>query len=337
MTTRHGLANVGNTCYLNSAMQALCKSAPFQAYFGTEAWTKHRHSDRKGYDLAGNVAHLVTDLNAPGNTMINPSKFVRTFIEFANPINDDIRFGAQACAAEAIQILLDGLHVQQSREVLMSFTGDTDTTEFAEMMRSLESWKTFFHKEFSPLVNEFYGQTQVKVACGGCAATSTRYEPWGVLKVSIPGADKAGAAAPNLARCISSTLEKEKLDDYVCDTCKARGLATMTPTISRFPPYIILSLKRFTNTGAKVRARIAYDEERIDLSEHCAWPTLQDKPVYRVVSTIEHLGSSRGGHYVMRNRDSSDGKWYVYDDGNVTLSSGAAGPDTYVLFLERLE
>jgi len=336
MTSRHGLANVGNTCYLNSAFQALGKSKPFVAYFGTDAWTQHRHSERKGHNLANHCAELVVALREPGDKMINPSNFVRSFIEFAREINDEIRFGAQADAAEAIQILLDGLHTQQAREVSMDIKGVAVTADQVELIKSLESWSTFFRKEYSPLIDAFYGQTQTKIVCSTCKNCSTRYEPWAILKAPIPGAEKPGGAAPTLQECITSALATETLDDYACDGCKKKGSARMEHTISRFPRHLILSLKRFTNAGAKVRARIPYDENNIDLTGYRAWPTIQGSPKYRVVSTVEHMGSSRGGHYVMRSREND--KWLVYDDCTVSDSSigGTAGPDTYVLFLEML-
>jgi len=336
---KHGLANVGNTCYLNSAFQALRFMKPFTDYFGTDAWTAHRHEDRAGHDMAEHTADLVKSLQVPGEGMINPTKFVRSFLEVAQTFNDDIRYGAQADAAEAIQILLDGLHTQQAREVRMDITGTTgvQTQAQREIIKSLESWATFFRKEYSPLVSAFYGQTQTTVVCTGCSAHSTRYEPWGVLKAPIPGAEKAGNAAPTLRECIASAFAAETLDDYACDSCKKKGPARMEHAISRFPKHLILSLKRFTNTGAKVRARIPYDENNVEFTEWRSWSS-QGSPKYRVVSTVEHLGSSRGGHYVMRGRHTSDGQWYLYDDGSVSVSSigGAAGPDTYVLFLEMI-
>ena len=336
MTSRHGLANLGNTCYLNSAFQALRRAAPFAGYFGADAWKAHRHADRKGHDLTGHAAELVGALQAPGEGVVMPQKFVRAFIEFAHEINEDIRFGSQACAAEAIQILLDGIHTQQAREVRMEIAGAPVTADQADLIKSLESWGSFFRKEYSPLVEAFYGQTQTKLICSGCKKCSTRYEPWSVLKVEIPGAEKAGGPAPTLAECIASAFSMETLDDYTCDGCKAKGTTRKLTAISRFPKHLILSLKRFTNTGAKVRARIPYDPDKVELAAFVAWPSLQGKPRYRVMSTVEHLGSSRGGHYVMRARE--EDAWRIYDDGSVTVckEGGVAGPDTYMLFLEQI-
>ena len=333
--SRHGLANVGNTCYLNSAFQALKRARPFVDYLGTDAWERHRHPERKAAALTEETAGLVKALTAPGTGAVIPTSFVRSFIGFAREFNDEIRFGAQADAAEAIQILLDGLHTQLSREVRMDITGKPTTPDQEELVRSLESWATFFRKEYSPLVDAFYGQTQTTIQCTSCGKRSTRYEPWSVYKLPIPGSEKAGAPAPSLQDCLRAAVAGETIEDYACEGCKKKGEAKMTHALSRFPQQMILSLKRFTNQGAKVRARIPYDADLIDLGEFRAWPSIHGAQRYRVVATIEHLGSSRGGHYVMRAREGAE--WVLYDDGAVSkLPNGDAGPDTYVLVLERI-
>lgn len=334
---RHvGLANIGNTCYLNSAIQALRHSKHFADYFCSSAWLPHRHPERKGYALAGETAALLSAMKEPTGPVI-PSKFVREFITFAHTFNEDIVYGAQADAAEAVQILLDGLHTQQSREVAMTIRGAPKTPEAAEYTRSLESWATFFRKEYSPLVESFYGQTQTRVICGDCGETSTRYEPWSVLKLPIPGADKAGAPAPNLQQCISAALATETLEDYACDKCKKKGSARIEHRISKLPRTLILSLKRFTNQGAKVRARIDYNPDDVCFAEWNAWQSLlhEKDTHYRSFATIEHLGSMMGGHYMMRAREGDS--WIIYDDQQTHPSpvGGAAMPDTYMLFLER--
>jgi ubiquitin C-terminal hydrolase len=337
MTSQRGLANVGNTCYLNSAIQALRHVRPFATLFSDDAWKKWEHPERKGHALAKTTAAIVRGLtDDEGPRYLVPREFAGAFIKFASDINEEIRYGAQADAAEAIQILLDGLHTQIAREVRMEVTGKPINDDHAAVINSLESWATFFRKEYSPLVDAFYGQNATTVVCA-CGGTSTRYEPWSVLKLAIPGAERAGAPAPTLQECFRGTMADEELDDYACDACKQKTRATIRHSISRFPNHIVLSLKRFTNHGAKVRARIPYDPDLIDLRELCAWPTLQGAQRYHVIATVEHMGGSRGGHYVMRARSPSN-KWSVYDDSQVSPDGlgGAAGPDTYILILQKL-
>jgi ubiquitin carboxyl-terminal hydrolase 8 len=339
MTSKNGLANLGNTCYLNSTVQALRFSGPFAAYFGTEEWKRHAHPERNAHDLVVEMAGITASLCKEGSTVVVPHKFAQCFIRHASEINDEIGYGAQADAAEALHILLDTLHMQQACEVRMDITGSASTQEHRDFIKSLESWTSFFRKEYSPLVDTFYGQTQTNVICGSCNATSTRYEPWNVLKVPIPGADKAGALAPTLQECIRANFASETIDDYACDACKGRSKSHITRAVSRFPSHLILSLNRFTNAGAKVRAKIPYDPTNIDLGEWRAWPSLQPSTLasYRLYATVEHLGSSRGGHYCMRALDRTTDTWNIFDDSRVGPSpaGGVAGPDTYILFLER--
>ncbi len=330
----YGLANVGNNCYLNSVIQALRHCRPFTEYFTGKDWERHRHSERKADGLVSELSALLQAFTTT-QTPLSPSRFLQQFIRVASEMNDEFRLGAQADAAEALQILLDTLHTQQSREVRMEITGKAATPEHAEYIRSLNSWADFFRKEYSPLVEQFYGQTRTTITCDGCKAVSTRFEPWSVLKLPIPGGEKAGSPAPVLQACFRAAFASETLDDYACDACKGRGPATMAHSISRYPPYMIIALKRFTNAGSKVRARIPYDPEHIDTAEFIAWRSIQ-KPQdaqYQVCATIEHLGNSRGGHYCMRGRDST-GVWRTYDDSRVSMAGPGVDPDTYVMILE---
>jgi len=342
---RTGMANIGNTCFLNSCVQALRYTAPLADYLCGETWKNHRHPERKGHELVQETSEIFKILCTEGEgRMVVPGKFVHAFHKFSEDAGfDEIRQGTQADAAEAIQILLDGIHTQQAREVQMNIMGNSDTAEEKEYIRSLESWASFFRKEYSPIVNIFFGQTKANVVCESCKhTTASRYEPLELMKLPIPGSETAGAPAPTLQECIAASLATEQLDDYVCDACKKKGSASVNYSISRFPDRMILSLKRFTNRGAKVHALIRYNPDCIDFSAWNAWPTLQEKSncVYRVYAVIDHYGSARGGHYNMRVRDDNgpSSEWLLYDDGECSSYPAGGSPtaDTYVVFLEKI-
>ena len=334
---QRGLYNLGNTCYLNSALQALRHAGPFATYFGTDAWTQHRHEDRGGYELAQEVSTLIKDFGKDGPRAINPGSLVRAFFKVAKErgLDDEFHPGAQADGTEAVLLILQVLHEQQARHVKMEITGVPKSKTHIEYVKSLEAWSNFFRKEYSSIVEDFYGQTLTRLVCK-CGHEIARYEPWGVLKVPIPNADVQGAPAPSLQQCIAKGFEKEALVDYMCESCKEKGGVSQELSISRFPSHMILGIKRYTNRGAKVQAKIAYDPDLVDFTEWITWPSIQKKCRYQVYAVVDQWGNSRGGHYNMRARSGSG--WSLYDDQTHSPSpnGGESNADTLMLFLERL-
>ena len=390
-----GLVNVGNTCFLNAAFQALRFTRPLQEFLGVDtgldAWRTSLHileprpptalnsKDRAliaahtGTELVVQTAALVKSLcsQSKSHIWIDPRPFVRAFFEFAGSTSDEFRFGHMGDASEALHAILDGLHTHVCRPVSMTIRGVARTPAERELVDSFHSWSAFFYKEYSPFINHYYGQTQMRTMCR-CGESKTVYEPWSTLKISIPGGDTAGAPVPSFRACVNTAFMPEVVDDYRCDSCKQVGQTVKYYSISRFPDVLLLVFKRFTDRLAKIQARIEYDPDCVDLEEWGAWtpttPTPTPTPtgidaagtqnglrrppsiegaasvaahvgagMYTVVSTIEQSGNMRGGHYSIRTR-AETGVWRVYDDETVFPDStrGAPTSDTYVLVLERL-
>lgn len=294
----------------------------------------------------------------------DPRPFVRAFFDYTGFTSGEFQFRQMGDASEALHAIMDGLHMNTCRTVVIETRGIVQTPAEVELMDSYKSWARFFTKEYSLFISSYYGQTQMRSVCK-CGETKTVYEPWSSLKISIPGGETAGAPVPSFRACVNTAFMPEVLDDYRCDACKEVGQTTKYYSISRFPDVLILVFKRFTDRLSKIQARIAYDPDWVDLEEWGTWsgpgssaeaaaatteaprpPCLlgseqvaeeQGAGVYKVASTIEQTGTMQGGHYLMRHR-TSDG-WVVYDDESVSddVGRGAPTPDTYVLVLERLE
>jgi ubiquitin C-terminal hydrolase len=157
-----------------------------------------------------------------------------------------------------------------------------------------------------------------------------------MLKVPIPGGDKAGSNVPTFEECMDAAFAAETIPDYVCDKCMSQQTARMTTRISKLPNILLLTFKRFTNAGAKIRGQINWDINNMCLRPWMAFTRcpFSDKPIntaFRTFAVIEHTGSSRGGHYRMFAKEN---QWYECDDETVRAVSAerVVSPDSYVIF-----
>ena len=333
-----GLSNLGNTCFLNVVLQALRVTPPLAVLFLKEKETPIREESKRR-EIVSAFQTLMRDfwraeIPASACPSMVPRGFFHSLFNVLKETDADwYSPGQQADAAEALQYVLDSLHDGLYRRVRMDIVGKAKTDEEAAHIKCIEAWGSFFSKEYSPIVQNFNGQTQMTVKCLTCNSVSTRYEPWLMIKAPIPGADVVGGPAPTMARCLDYAHETETIDDYRCEKCAEKRTATIEHKISRLPPITIVSLKRFTNMGHKIRGKIGWDLDALNFAPWMAFhsdpfgdPHRKGaaEPVYETFAVIEHHGSTHGGHYRMYARQCNT--WHLYDDSSVSV----VGPDSVI-------
>jgi ubiquitin carboxyl-terminal hydrolase 8 len=345
-----GLVNLGNTCFLNSVLQALRLCPPLMKVFLADPTrTLATRTETKKGPLMSAFQTLLRDVwTAEDGGSLIPRGFVATLGQTVRDCDDDwYRPRQQADSAECLQYILDALHDAIYRRVNIRISGEARNTEERAQLAAMEAWSQFFAKEYSPIVEHMFGQNQSQVRCESCGHTSNRYEPWSMLKLPIPGGDVPGSSVPSMTDCLNAAHELERIEDYQCDGCKGRHVATIANKISRLPTVLILVLKRFTNTGAKIRGRVAWDLDSLDLSpwlafSRCPYTDSPTQSVYESFAVIEHMGSANGGHYRTFARDFGGdmAPWTEYDDsavrGNVPPSE-IVNEDSYIVFLTPRE
>jgi len=344
---------MGNTCFLNSALQALLRCAPIGPFFLSDRVTVREESSKKEMVVAFRT--LMRDFWAvqpppPGSGQrpsMMPGGFLQSLYRILHETGDDWhRRGQQSDATEAIQHILEYLHDGMYRPVVMEYSGDAVTANQRSQMAALHSWSAYYSKEYSPIIEQFYGQTRIVVKCTECDNETERFEPYLTVKAPIPGASVSGAAAPTLTQCVEEGFASETIDGYVCTPCGKRTKATKREFISRLPPVSLVSLKRFINLPRppfghelrKVRGRIAWDLDAFDMTPWKAFPRdpftgLVEPSVLTTMAIVEHWGTMHGGHYRMFARTSTG--WICCDDSSVTPvpQSDVITDDSYVAFM----
>jgi hypothetical protein len=185
------------------------------------------------------------------------------------------------------------------------------------------------------LVERVFGGTlRSTVTCGSCGAVSRTEDPFEDISLELRGADSVAAALAGFTR-------PERLDDankYRCEACAQLTAAEKRITIAHAPAVLVLHLKRFSATGAKIGRPIAFPE-RLSLQPHMAEPAGDDGGcAYALHAVVVHSGwSVSSGHYFSYVATAAG--WHLMDDSHVArvaLARVLACADAYILSYRRV-
>eukprot|EP01026_Neomeris_dumetosa_P065058 TRINITY_DN6230_c1_g1_i1.p1 TRINITY_DN6230_c1_g1~~TRINITY_DN6230_c1_g1_i1.p1 ORF type:complete len:378 (+),score=48.66 TRINITY_DN6230_c1_g1_i1:166-1299(+) len=149
-----------------------------------------------------------------------------------------------------------------------------------------------------------------------------------------------------LYQCIQAYLQPERLsesDVWFCPKCKNHVRALKKLDIWSLPEVLVVHLKRFRYTRYtrnKLDNLVRFPINDLDLTPYVTQKG--DKlipPKYDLFAVSNHYGSLSGGHYTAYCKMPDDGKWYSFDDSNVSqvndVEASVVSEAAYVLFYRR--
>ena len=157
-------------------------------------------------------------------------------------------------------------------------------------------------------------------------------------------AEKSSGTKVNIYNCFEQFSNWETLDEnnvWYCPTCKDSVQASKRMEILRYPPILILHLKRFKikedkmtcRAGGRLSALIEFPLRNLDLTKYAQKGSVP--PIYDLYAVSNHYGSTEYGHYTAfgLNRE----EWYKFDDSSVYKvdESQVCSTAAYVLFYKR--
>ena len=331
-----GIVNVGLTCYANAAIQAFRHTKGIEELLKEENYNTHLKKDCKYNETTIQIADIIQRLSSiTSNSSLRPNGF---WLSFSNVVKDScfehLITREAHDAHEFLMFILDCLHESFSKEIIMNITAcDIKTERQMFHKKSLETWKKYFEKQYSPLVNLYFGLFHIQIICSECKNISNCWETFNTLKGVISNSDKSSS----LINCIMNDLKEEIIDEYSCDKCSPKRVKAIRKThIWKLPTNLIIVLKRFTMDGSKIYTPVEHFEENINFDKLFTSNSPNNKySKYTLRSIVDHLGSSNGGHYVAQAKNRNTNKWFHYDDQNVSsIDSYSIGQSSYIFFFE---
>lgn len=320
-----GFANLGNTCYMNSALQCLSHLLtfhPLNERFHAEAEVSKDSLFKAWYEFQREAWS-----NEP--KMINPVKLLQAFQRGCSEHNLYFENFQQNDADEFLTLFLDLMHRGIKRPVKFSLLKPTQNTY---INRAYDVWDKFYKDDYSYIVKHFHSQGFALTSCPQCNYATSNHDPFQVISLEIP--KKAGT----LEECFREHTKLHCLDGdnmWRCDACHQKVASQKRNLFWKTSDILVVLLKRYRG-GRKITREIAY-KPLLDLKPFTMNYTKQSTK-YALQSVSVHEGSLGGGHYYAYCINHLDGDWRKYNDTHVSKVGveEVLGSRPYLLFYKRV-
>ncbi|CAI5438019.1 unnamed protein product [Caenorhabditis angaria] len=307
-----GLNNVGNTCFMASALQALGSIEQFVSYMcdmpDLEDYLIDPTKTQVSF-VSNETRNFFRKLRerTPKNVPHQLNLFRKVFVTHCP------RFQGleQHDSHEFLRYLLDQMHTEMKK---------------CQDLPDIPEGSTF--------INELFGGTlQSKVICMNCQHESNKDDV--MMDLSLDLKHKA-----KLPDALNSFFAKEILDKTEkpeCSKCKSKQTSSKQMFIKKLPQVLCLHLKRFRDDGSKSCKHVNFLMDGLNLDHFMSDDIPEEPPTfYELTSTVQHCGENTGfGHYICYGKRGSS--WYMFNDEKVELSQpeNVLGSYAYILFYTK--
>ncbi|KAK6236137.1 Peptidase C19 [Theobroma cacao] len=347
-----GLNNLGNTCFMNSVLQALLHTPPLRNYFLSDRHNRYYCQQKNGalngtknsrLCLACDMDAMFSAVFSGDRTPYSPAKFLYSWWQHAA----NLASYEQQDAHEFFISMLDGIHEKVEKDKRKSQSPGSGDCCIA-------------HRVFSGILRS-------DVMCMACGFTSTTYDPCVDISLDLEpnqgGSGKSSSTKSHnsfnveadfvgssqncgistLKGCLERFTRAEKLGSdqkFFCQKCQVRQESLKQMSIRKLPLVSCFHIKRFEHSSIRkmsrkvdrylqfpfsldmapylsssiLRSRFGNRIFPFDADEQDASNELSSE--FELFAVVTHSGRLDAGHYVTYLRLSN--QWYKCDDAWIT-------------------
>ncbi|KAI1502730.1 hypothetical protein F5X99DRAFT_417717 [Biscogniauxia marginata] len=191
-----GLGNMGNTCYMNAALQCVRSVEELTKYFLAGDWEKELNKQNPlahNGDVAAAYAQLLREIYKDSTpSSVTPRQFKNTIGKYSTGFSG---YGQQD-SQEFLGFLLDGLQEDLSRIKKKPYIEKPDSTD--EMINDPEAirrmadqvWDITKRRDDSVIADLFTGLYKSTLVCPECSKVSITFDPFNNLTLPLPVGNK---------------------------------------------------------------------------------------------------------------------------------------------------
>ena len=202
-----GLANLGNTCFMNTTLQCLSHTYSFNDFLKKQ--TYKQKIKKKPESLILMEWDKLREMIWSENCIISPGGFLSSVQKVAKIKGKHLFTGyAQNDLPEFLTFIIDCFHTSIMREVNMKIKGKVLTDKDKVAKKCYSMMKNMYKKEYSEILDIFYG---IHVSCVKGETNNTlscNPEPFLMLDLPIPNKSNV-----SLIDCFDEYTKREILDE----------------------------------------------------------------------------------------------------------------------------
>ncbi len=336
-----GLANLGNTCFMNSCMQILSHTYELNDYLNLETFKKikKKSKDSKNkYDIILlNEWNNLRKLLWTENCIISPDKFLKTVQKIAKIKDINIFTGySQNDVPEFLLFIINSFHNATSRDIQMSITGNSENDIDQIALKCYKMVQQMYSKEYSEIWRMFYAiHISEIISLETNNSLQITPEPFFMLDLPIPSDNKS----PSLIDCLDFYIKGEILEGenaWFNEITNKKENIQKKISFWSLPNILVIGFKRFNSKNQKNQILITFPLDNLNLSNYVIGYN-KNNYNYELYGISNHSGSSSGGHYTSYIKNANN-KWYHFNDTSVSevkLENSLISSKAYVLFYRK--
>jgi ubiquitin C-terminal hydrolase len=312
--------NIGNSCYLNSALQVLLSCDEFRECI----FVANKEKNNKGLNLP--FLSILNDITLkrenPETPISNPILLKQMLSDHSSFFKDTHQQDCHECLINILDIIHENTKTTDKNSLKLLLVNNRIIKKNPSISTNAnKQWKETMTKSGVSFTSYlFSGQLRSNLICQGCEHQRDNFEIINNLSLSLPDVEKLDIIDSFVNYFGIETLDGQNMVE--CDKCKNKTIHKKNLSLWRFPKILMIHLKRYTQTpnGNYKRNNCLVDfSPELIFKEKTAEKGKKTKLVYELQSVVNHFGMTpMGGHYTSIVKHNGDGyDWIHVDDSNV--------------------
>ena len=338
MEKKCGLANLGNTCFMNSVLQILLRIPELNNLLNDKSYRNRINNDITSLLLI-EWDYLREEMLRGIHEVISPNRFLSVIHHIAKIKNIDIFTGySQNDVQEFLLFIIDCFHLALKKNIKITISGVSQTKQDELAIKCYTKIQQMYENDYSEIFDIFHGIHVSQIFNENGNLISNNPETFYSIDLPLPFLDDN--KNPSLEECFKLYTSDEILNGdnmYFDESLNKKIVAKKNILFWSLPKILIIDIKRFNSRVMKLQQLLNFPLDDLNLSEYIIGYN-PNQYIYDLIGVCNHSGGVSGGHYTSFVKD--DGLWYLCNDTQVIRIDNLQQiitPKAYCLFYKKRE